>query len=56
MANFSNIVLGLLLIALAGGIYRTTRSPRIAVMVVIVFLVGLYLLLEGLGFVSPIMS
>lgn len=54
-SSFSNIVIGLLLIALAGGIYKVTRSGRIVLLVIAVFLIGLYLFLVGLGLLTPFM-
>jgi len=52
-SSFSNIVIGLLLIAIAGAIYRTTRSRTIVALVTLLFLVGLYLFLVGLGILAP---
>jgi hypothetical protein len=48
--NTTDIVIGGMLIVLGILIQRATRSPRIALLAVIVFLVGAYLVFIGFGF------
>ena len=53
--NFSDIVLGAALLIIAGAIYKRTKSGRIVLLVIVLFLIGLYLFIVGLGIVAPFM-
>lgn len=53
--NLFDVFVGLVLVVIAGGIYKRTRSQRILVLSIILALIGLYLILVGVGLLAPLM-